>query len=688
MNAGGKNHRKFLKEILCLLFLSLMIQFILVNFGEIKWYIPLSYSGDTITHLYSIKELVDKDYSRLGWPFYTNSYNYHAVYDCIFRLAVWILSLFTHDIVVIENIVFFAIPIVSSLVCYIVTVHLISSQYISMGIALVYGFCPYMQWRLTVHPSLAALECIPLVFLLIFWLYEDADFNKTGRRWHRYGRNGIALLLTWLIANNGMVYYPFFACFLILITTICIGCRKHSCKAAIPGFLTICEIAGWLAIGFIPTLIGAINGVGNVAANGAARNASRASIYGLDIKSLLLPPGGWGIPKLKDTYDLLLNSSNENQYAYLGILGIAGFFILLLFILINRHDNKIYAINRLNLLSKLLLAMLLLATTNGLGVLVAVFIPFISCYNRISPFILFACLLGIGIFMDSFYQKITVHWKKNLFIIVTSILFGLCLWEQCTVYFEVNTEKQNAIESEFREDKSFFGLIEGLEDKGSIVFMLPYMKSFENGSIGSMFDYDHYKGYLHTNSIRWSYGAISGTPNDQWYFDTSTLSPDKLVIELVDKGISGVYVNLEGYSNEAGTELIDRLQIAANCEEPLWNTSHSKVYISLREYRPIEDGYSWFLINFMDSDPACYEQALNMAKEFRSEDTVIFRKVFDYINDADIDDTSFIKALYHILLHRECSNDEAEYWVKAMNNDRYSVYKAFLLSNEFKQKGL
>lgn len=663
--------------------------FFIVGYNVIDFGIPIRFDNDAITGITAVKQLFQEGEPNMGWPLMQDTSDYGAMYTALYRIYMFFGGIFTHNPVLLQNVLTICIQVFNVLVCYFVFRTLLKSKWLAFLTSMMFGMCPYVQWRVTLHGFLASVECIPLVFLLILWLYEDSMFNHPGKDWVRNKRNWLALFFSWMIANNGMVYYPFFSCFIILIAVIYIGFREHSWKAVLPGLITIGEIAGWLAAGFIPTVVGMIKGVGNTATNGATRDAFRATVYGLDIKSMFLSPNGFGIQKLKDAYNLLTNFSNESQYSYLGVVGIIGFIILIIFLFIGQKQKQTQCMKRIDLLSKLTVAMVLLAVTNGFGVLVAVFVPYISCYNRISPFILFASLLTVGFLIDEYLPKITADWKRYTITGILAIVLILSLLEQSNVYLHFEPGCQDEIKEEYLSDKDFFEEVENSVEENTMVFMLPYMRSFENGPVGKIQDYDHCKGYLFTNTLRWSYGAANGSENDEWYQYTSQLSPDRLVLELIQQGFGGIYINLDGYEKEKGTELLGRLRLAANCETVIWNHSQTKAFISLSNYRVIEAGYSWFLTNYSQANEQIgYEEANQLALGFNMLDPYACQKVYDIINCRASDDEEYIQLLYETLLHRECSEEEIHNWIESLNGDRYSVFWGFITSEEFIERGL
>ena len=109
--------------------------------------------------------------------------------------------------------------------------------------------------------------------------------------------------------------------------------------------------------------------------------------------------------------------------------------------------------------------------------------------------------------------------------------------------------------------------VEQAAGEDAVVFQLPYMKNFENGSLNNMWDYTLLRGTLHSDTLRFSYGAGFGTENDVWYKETSELEPEAMVAELRAQGVAGIYLDLDGYAAEDQQQTLQDLVAAAGCRE-------------------------------------------------------------------------------------------------------------------------
>lgn len=82
-----------------------------------------------------------------------------------------------------------------------------------------------------------------------------------------------------------------------------------------------------------------------------------------------------------------------------------------------------------------------------------------------------------------------------------------------------------------------------------MVFQLPYVPFPENPPVNRMVDYDGLRGYLHSDDLRWSYGAIRGR-NDPNAALAAEPTP-ALVKDVAAAGFAGIYVDRFAYADQA-----------------------------------------------------------------------------------------------------------------------------------------
>ena len=144
----------------------------------------------------------------------------------------------------------------------------------------------------------------------------------------------------------------------------------------------------------------------------------------------------------------------------------------------------------------------LLATLAGFGSIIGIFIRFIRGYNRISPYIAFFALLAVGLALEKQLTRRTGRSRKAL-AAVAILLLGYGYWEQ-QGFFRPEYEE---IQDKWYQDAAFMNEVEAAAGDGAMLFTLPYMKNFENGSLNNMWDYTLLRGPLHSKTLKFTYGA-------------------------------------------------------------------------------------------------------------------------------------------------------------------------------------
>ena len=179
-----------------------------------------------------------------------------------------------------------------------------------------------------------------------------------------------------------------------------------------------------------------------------------------------------------------------------------------------------------------------------------------------------------GLFVAA--EPVNSQWKYNIttpqarmeamiggLLPVAVLLLGYGYWEQQGLF----TPDYEKVQQIWYQDAAFMAEVEDAAGEGAMLFTLPYMKNFENGSLNNMWDYTLLRGPLHSKTLKFSYGAGYGTENDNWYKATSELEPEAMVAELRAQGMAGIYLDLDGYTEEEQQPTLQALINAAGCDE-------------------------------------------------------------------------------------------------------------------------
>jgi len=587
--------KQFLREAAAtaiMLLAVLATEYLFFGLAQMRWDVPLLYIGDGINWVAEVGDSLHGLSERLGWPLHTAPSPYEPNYDLIFDAFVWFCGLFTRNTATVFNLYLLAIPFANALGGYAALRLAGVRRWLSASVGLIFALSPYVQQRVFGgHAMLGAIQFVLFSLLFCLWCAEDPAFNRPGRGFFKYPRNWLALGITWGIANNGAAYYPYFTCFLLCVTALCLLLRDKKAASMTSCFVTIGEIVLWMIPDFFPMVLGKLAGVGSVITNGAYRSPIGGDIYSLRISSLLLSPNGYGWDKLArwiQRYFQLLGTDegpmyNENGIGYLTILGVLGFLGLLVLLFRNHSwqagrtaGGEPRLEDRLWLLAKLNVAMLLFSTIAGFGALISILLRIIRCYNRISPYILAAALLAAALLAEELLRRLRGR-RKAVLAAALACLLAYTYWEQQGLV----TLNYEQVQTCWDQDEAFLTEVEEKAGENAVIFQLPYMKTFENGPVYAMTDYALYRGVLHSDTLRFSYGAGYGTDNDLWYEATATLDPAAMVAELREQGVAGIYLDLDGYPEEDRQPVVEELCREAGDGDPLYDASGRLCYIAL-----------------------------------------------------------------------------------------------------------
>ena len=224
---------------------------------------------------------------------------------------------------------------------------------------------------------------------------------------------------------------------------------------------------------------------------------------------------------------------------------------------------------------------ILLAVSGGAGLFFALVIsPQIRAYYRIGIYIGFFSILAVLLVLEILrrkYVKTNIHgavFYGILFVILVGGILDQTSY-QMVPHYAMSQE-------EFSRDEAFIDEIESALPESAMVFQLPYLPFPESPKVNDMNDYNHLRGYLHSDSLRWSYPAMKGRDGDLWLKEISGKPAEQLVRELADAGFQGVYINRNGYQ-DGGAEI--EQQLAAELHViPIVNEDGTLAFYDMTDY--------------------------------------------------------------------------------------------------------
>ena len=561
--------------------------------------VPFTYAGDAVVYSTFIKGIVDNGwyYHNLfvGLPSGLHMYDF-PLPDTFHFLSLKLLSLFTSDHALILNLFFLLTFPLTALTSLYVFRHFGVSYLPALLGSVLYTCLPYHFFRGEVHLFYSAYYMVPLMVLVILWTYFGRLHlvkRETGK-W-RFGfrnfKTVFSLLVAIIIASTG-AYYSFFGCFLLLVAGALALALKKDVYALLTSIILVVVMALTVAVNLSPSIV-YLRKHGNP--QSMVRGPGEAETFALKISQLLLPVTDHRVPwfaqlKTKYNYGPLIN---ENNNATLGLIGSAGFLILLGALFASRRARESSPESPTDLLlplSKFNMAAVLLGTIGGFSSLFALLVsPQIRSYNRISIYIGFFCLFAVVLLLEALAQrKIRSTASRIVFAVFLGVLLIVGILDQTSKFF---VPPFAALNAEFKDNRDFIAKVEQSVPGNSMIFQLPYIPFPEHPPVNDMVDYDHFKAYLHSRSLRWSYGAIRGREGDVWQKSIATRPLPELVETLAFSGFNGIYVDRFGYSDR-GVAVESELSKLIG-KGPIASNSGRLSFFSLLEYnKHLRDKYT------------------------------------------------------------------------------------------------
>jgi phosphoglycerol transferase len=203
---------------------------------------------------------------------------------------------------------------------------------------------------------------------------------------------------------------------------------------------------------------------------------------------------------------------------------------------------------RFQLLGTLNICGTLLATVGGFGA-VASFLGLtgIRGYNRISVFLAFFGFLAVARVWQHVEASRGVGNRVPRFVLFCAVLAG-GLFDQIprSVIPNYSESKEN-----WTQEENYVASLEALLKPGSAVFQLPYVPFPEYPPIVKMVGYDEMRPYLHSKSLRWSFGTMKGRPEAYWIEGAAELPVEDMIRKVATAGYAGISIDRFGYADQA-----------------------------------------------------------------------------------------------------------------------------------------
>lgn len=504
--------------------------------------VPLHFATDGLFYLMQSKSTVDNGWwwfnPMLGAPFGLDELAFPANSN-VDQAIVWMVSRFVGNAVAATNLAWAFMIVLSGLA----TTWCLRLFEVSRPSAIVAGvlfaMSPYALYRNTAHFGMV-IYLVPCASAVALQLISA----RTPERGYFRG-TGAVLLGAFALISFNYVYYAFFAGFVILMGTIVGFLTQRSRRILRYGLICLGVLVTGTALNLAPSLYSwSRHGKPLIFEDKAPSHAER---FGLKIRTLVSPAVPHPFPPFrrwneKEVAAQFPLEETENWNARLGLVGSIGFLGLLGLLMVPSAAQHLPAASVLLGASRLTIGAVLLATIGGFGSLFSLLItPDIRAYARIYPFIAFFSLAAVAFAVDALFRSGRVR------IAACAVIVSIGLLDQGAAAAPMNAEyADNA--AQLASLGSFVRTLEDRLPDQAMVLQLPFRTYLNFSTIARMLPYEHFKLYLVSQRLRWSYPALS---NQQvaWQGGAARLDPVKLPVHAAREGFAAVMIDRYGYED-------------------------------------------------------------------------------------------------------------------------------------------
>jgi len=553
------------------------------------WHTPIDYTGDTTAEFAFVKAMatgeimpiLPKNPASLGAPFAANWNDYPTSDEAMF--AWWALLVPVFGLFAASNVALLSAHLLSAASFYFVCRILRYHRIWAMTCALLFSMSPFAFARNLPHLMLTFYWHVPLGILVAWWCVSGrVTFQSRKRLW-------ACVAVAVLHGIQNPYYTGLFLQFLAIAAVVCLVRGRGWGPAVVPLLLIGVALATVVLMN-VDTLYSRLTLGPNYLA--VIRNYSGVEFYALKPLELFLPYvhrvaslQNW-VSRVYFSQTML--HGEEFGSSYLGIVGGVAlvYLVATAFWTLVRGEAQFPPSHLAGI--GLIFAFSVVGGINGfLGVFG--FVLF-RCSNRLSIVILTLVLL----FLVRELSRLTRAWRPVPLFVVAVLIALLGLWDQ--VPFPPANKKIARAAGQVAADRRFVASMEGRLPKRAMVFELPVWDYPEVPPVGKMLDYEHFRPYLYSRSLRFSYGSVKGRTRERWQEEVMLFGSNNFIQTLESYGFSAILVNKKAYPDRAASFLLDlgsagRADILAESQDLICISLHPV----LRPGVPPEFDRNWYM---------------------------------------------------------------------------------------------
>lgn len=546
--------------------------------GAWDLHLPFGYDGDLLGLGAFVKTLIQGDWfpfmpvrsPSLGAPF--GGYNLgdyptpeHAQY-----LLIKLLSVFSSDTFWVMNVYFIlSFALIGVAARWAFRRIGASIAFATLG-ACLYAVLPYHFSRYA-HLLLANYAVLPLTLPPLLWLWNRKPTffrRRMDGSWTLdfTSRHAVTTILVALLVGAWHIYYAFFFAGFLVVAGVSAGMSRRSWRHAASAALAVAVTWGALGVALAPNIVYRKRNPPN-GERVAKREAWEVERWGLQLTNLTLPRGDHRLVafrKIKARYHPWPDAV-EGWEEYIGSFGVFGLGVLLVAgMSLQRRRTTLMKI------AVLMVGGILFATRSGFSSHFNLLVtPQMRSVNRISVYLALFAIAAAVLWLQSRkgLRRPAFRWAT------VGLLLAWGVYDQVSPGF-VYTDTQR---SHYESDHAFIAALEDKVPAGSVILQLPYFSFPESPPVVQLGDYGHFRAFIHSKTLRWSYGAMRGRPA-AWRIEELSKYPLDLA-KLREAGYAGIYIDRNGFADGAVAlegDLKKRLK-----REPLVSPNGKQLFFAL-----------------------------------------------------------------------------------------------------------
>jgi len=552
--------------------------------------VPLTYRGDSLGLMAFAKIVAETGWytgtPRAGAPFGLNTYDFPYGGDNGWWVIMKALTWFTHDPAVIVNVLFLLGFVLVAVSAFVALRVIGAGRLVSGVLALVFAFAPSHFLRTTGQLFIGAPVAAPLaVALPMRLLGGDTPLLRPSERVRdrldlRSGLSIFALVSCVVLASFD-TYYTVFGALVIAVAGAAAALARRWWRPAVSAALIIAGTTVVLLINSIPTLLWHRSHGLNPEV--AQRPIEDLDTYALRPVQLLAPVPQHRLSPLAHLSELLTRPGSQSEpYQYLGLAAVIGVAVALVSLLVWAAGRRGEGLRQRAGAGALIIVLGAFGVAGGLSwVAYTGGLAQIRSWNRVAILMAFLGLVALAPLLDGVLGWARRRWPRlpNVaFGAVAVVVVGLALFDQIGAGMVADPRENEAA---WINDADFFAAIEQQLPANAAVYVLPYLPWPEGGNTAGIVDQDLWRGFLHTNDLRWSFAGMRGRDADWQEYTTRQPVPD-MVDALTAAGFDGIELDRQGYLDRS---VETEIAAALDGEAPMVSADGRLVFFDLRPHR-------------------------------------------------------------------------------------------------------